>query len=84
MTREEVIQRLRFKAENIKAKLEPSYFSECADYIDSLKCENCENWHDVGNGRVGGCEEFSMPDIGYTRHMLSSDYCSRWEQRGAE
>lgn len=33
---EEVINRLQYKADNIKAKLEPSYFTECIDYLKSL------------------------------------------------
>lgn len=37
----EIIKRLRYKAENIKAKLEPSYFSECADYLEKYR------WHDL-------------------------------------
>ena len=33
---DEVIERLQYKADNIKAKLEPSYFTECIDYLKSL------------------------------------------------
>jgi hypothetical protein len=33
---DEVIARLQYKADNIKAKLEPSYFTECIDYLKSL------------------------------------------------
>ena len=33
---EDVINRLQYKADNIKAKLEPSYFIECIDYLKSL------------------------------------------------
>lgn len=41
MTIEEIIKRLRYKAENIKAHLEPEYFSECADYLEQYR------WHDL-------------------------------------
>lgn len=33
---DEVINRLQYKADNIKAKLESSYFTECIDYLKSL------------------------------------------------
>ena len=33
---DEVINRLQYKADNIKAKLEPSYFTECIEYLKSL------------------------------------------------
>lgn len=32
---DEVINRLQYKADNIKAKLEPSYFTECVEYLKS-------------------------------------------------
>lgn len=37
---DEVIERLQYKADNIKAKLEPSYFTECIDYLKSLPRED--------------------------------------------
>ena len=38
---DEVINRLQYKADNIKAKLEPSYFTECIDYLKSLpRCDD--------------------------------------------
>ena len=38
---DDVIARLQYKADNIKAKLEPSYFTECIDYLKSLpKCND--------------------------------------------
>ena len=36
----EVISRLRYKAAHIKAKLEPEYFSECADYLEKHRWHN--------------------------------------------
>ena len=37
---DEVIERLQYKADNIKAKLEPSYFTECIDYLKTLPRED--------------------------------------------
>ena len=38
---DDVIARLQYKTDNIKAKLEPSYFTECIDYLKSLpKCDD--------------------------------------------
>lgn len=36
---DEVIERLQYKADNIKAKLEPSYFTECIEYLKTLPRE---------------------------------------------
>lgn len=33
----DVIDRLQYKVDNIKAKLEPSYFEECICYLKTLK-----------------------------------------------
>ena len=45
---DEVIERLQYKADNIKAKLEPSYFTECIDYLKTLPtckdCAGCTDW----------------------------------------
>lgn len=41
MTTEEIIRRLKYKAENIKAKLDSSYFMECAEYLNEYR------WHDL-------------------------------------
>ena len=40
---DEVIERLQYKADNIKAKLEPSYFTECIDYLKTLPREESKN-----------------------------------------
>jgi hypothetical protein len=37
---DEVIERLQYKADNIKARLEPGYFTECIDYLKSLPRED--------------------------------------------
>ena len=46
---DEVIERLQYKADNIKAKLEPSYFTECVDYLKSLPRMEGQ-WIDVNDG----------------------------------
>lgn len=33
----EVIARLQYKADNIKAKLDPSYFTECVDFLKAAE-----------------------------------------------
>jgi hypothetical protein len=38
-----VINRLQYKADNIKAKLDPSYFTECIEYLKTLPREINEN-----------------------------------------
>ena len=60
---DEVIERLQYKADNIKAKLEPSYFTECIDYLKSLprceECAGCTNWLcDCANVRNKAIDEF--------------------------
>jgi hypothetical protein len=37
MTKDEMIKGLRYKAENIKAHMEPEFFAEVADYLESQK-----------------------------------------------
>jgi hypothetical protein len=37
MTRDEMIKGLRYKAANIKAHMEPKFFAEVADYLESQK-----------------------------------------------
>lgn len=41
---DEVIERLQYKADNIKAKLEPSYFTECIEYLKTLPREENEDY----------------------------------------
>lgn len=61
---DEVIERLQYKADNIKAKLEPSYFTECIDYLKTLPtckdCAGCTNWLcDCANTRAHAIDEFA-------------------------
>lgn len=37
MTKDEMIKGLRYKAENIKAHMEPEFFAEVADYLEEQK-----------------------------------------------
>ena len=66
----DVIERLQYKADNIKAKLEPSYFTECIDYLKSLpKCDDgwipCEDkYPDTDKYILLSFSNFSIPIIG--------------------
>lgn len=66
---DDVINRLQYKADNIKAKLEPSYFTECIDYLKSLpRCD--DGWIP--------CEEKPFPD------ELNKYYDVTYYHRGME
>jgi hypothetical protein len=39
MTKDEMIKGLRYKAENIKAHMDPEFFAEVADYLDAQKVD---------------------------------------------
>lgn len=43
MKRDEMIKGLRYKAENIKAHMEPEFFTEVADYLESQKWISIED-----------------------------------------
>jgi hypothetical protein len=45
MTKDEMIKGLRYKAENIKAHMEPEFFAEIADYLESQKWVPIEKGH---------------------------------------
>lgn len=40
----DVIERLQYKADNIKAKLDPEYFSECVSYLKDLQQKENATW----------------------------------------
>lgn len=81
ITIEEVIARLNYKAANIRAKLEPEYFSECVEAIEQLKREHntlitktvmyhgC--WNCKRDARNGGNEEICA--------NCRPDTLSKWE-----
>lgn len=50
MTKDEMIKGLRYKAENIKAHMEPEFFAEVADYLESQK------WIPIEKGYPDGSE----------------------------
>jgi hypothetical protein len=52
---DEVIERLQYKADNIKAKLEPSYFTECIDYLKTLNSNEHYSETDELDGYGYGC-----------------------------
>ena len=43
-TLNDVIERLQYKANNIKAKLEPEYFLECVNYLKELQQKENATW----------------------------------------
>lgn len=58
MTKDEMIKGLRYKAENIKAHMEPEFFAEVADYLEEQKwipvSEKMPEEHEwVGTKRFG-------------------------------
>ena len=52
---DEVIERLQYKADNIKAKLEPSYFTECIGYLKTLNSNEHYSETDELDGYGYGC-----------------------------
>lgn len=62
MNLNEVIKRLRYKSENIKAKLEPTFFAECADYLEKYR------WHDLRKNPEDLPDEGKKVYVCYKRH----------------
>jgi hypothetical protein len=65
---DEVIERLQYKADNIKAKLEPSYFTECIDYLKTLPREENEDYaqkliNKVAKTIIEAFENLSIEDV---------------------
>lgn len=64
---DEVINRLQYKADNIKAKLEPSYFTECIDYLKTLNdgwIPVEERYPDTDKYILLSFSNFSIPIVG--------------------
>lgn len=58
----EVITRLNYKADNIKAKLDPSFFRECAEYLHKFAQDLAYvDWSKRPN--YGWCEEDDLPEV---------------------
>lgn len=69
---DEVIERLQYKADNIKAKLEPSYFTECIDYLKTLPREENEDYaqkliNKVAKTIIEAFENLSIEDVNMYR-----------------
>lgn len=72
---DEVINRLQYKADNIKAKLESSYFTECVEYLKSNVSEKLtssndgwipveERYPDTDKYILLSLSNFSIPIVG--------------------
>lgn len=62
---DDVIERLQYKADNIRAKLEPSYFIECIDYLKNWQIVVAEKYDE---GHEDGYSE------GYLDGMIFGDW----------
>jgi hypothetical protein len=86
---DEVIERLQYKADNIKAKLEPSYFTECIDYLKSLpRVEEQEirnkaidefrnALHNSPNMHIWACRDMAL-------EFCDGDHCDECENKFME
>ena len=74
MTTKEMIETLRYKAENIKAHIEPEFFNDVADGLEKQVAKKLVVW-DNGTQHCPNCEH----DLTY----ISSEYeyCCRCGQR---
>lgn len=74
---DEVISRLQYKADNIKTKLEVSYFTECIDYLKSLPRIEGE-WipcsERLPEDRDWYLAVFEEPDTGFVGLPYIADY----------
>ena len=66
MTKEEMIEKLRYKANNIKAHIEPEFFNEVADVLEK------QTWTSVSDGvpQEKGCY--------LTTSMYKEVHCDHW------
>ena len=69
---DEVIERLQYKADNIKAKLEPSYFTECIDYLKTLP--RVQEEQEIRNKAIDEIAEKLKDSLAHNyRHFLNVD-----------
>lgn len=69
---DEVIERLQYKADNIKAKLEPSYFTECIDYLKTLP--RVQEEQEIRNKAIDEFAEKLKDSLAHNyRHFLNVD-----------
>lgn len=78
---DEVIERLQYKADNIRAKLEPSYFTECIDYLKTLPREESGIDVDALIEAIENNED--MPTVlGYTPKEYEAYLCGIEMEKG--
>ena len=74
MTTKEMIETLRYKAENIKAHIEPEFFNDVADGLEKQVAKKLVVW-DNGTQHCPNCEH----DLTYI--SSEDEYCCRCGQR---
>ena len=74
MTTKEMIETLRYKAENIKAHIEPEFFNDVADELERQVAKKLVVW-DNGTQHCPNCEH----DLTYI--SSEDEYCCRCGQR---
>ena len=70
----EMIEKWRFKAENIKAHIEPEFFNDVADVLEKQVAKKLVVW-DNGTQHCPNCEH----DLTYI--SSEDEYCCRCGQR---
>ena len=74
MTTKEMIETLRYKAENIKAHIEPEFFNDVADELERQIAKKLVVW-DNGTQHCPNCEH----DLTYI--SSEDEYCCRCGQK---
>ena len=74
MTTKEMIETLRYKAENIKAHIEPEFFNDVADGLEKQVAKKLVVW-DNGTQHCPNCEH----DLTYI--SSEDEYCCRCGQK---
>ena len=74
MTTKEMIETLRYKAENIKAHIEPEFFNDVADELEKQIAKKLVVW-DNGTQHCPNCEH----DLTYI--SSEDEYCCRCGQK---
>ena len=74
MTTKEMIEILRYKADNIKTKIEPEFFNEVADKLEKQVAKNPYLW---GDGYYNGeliIDMYDCPNCERTYEIECDDY----------
>ena len=74
MTTKEMIETLRYKAENIKAHIDPEFFNDVADGLEKQVAKKLVVW-DNGTQHCPNCEH----DLTYI--SSEDEYCCRCGQK---